>query len=203
MGLDQLHWVAFAVAVCGAAAGCGNSEPSRYYILTPMASSHAAQAAISDDPELTVGIDPIELPQYLDRPQIVTRTTRNELQFAEFDRWAEPLGDNFGRVLLEDLSTLLSAHRILVVPTAGEVPPDYRVIVEVTRFDRDAGGDSVLTVRWTVFDGDRNPLVIRESRLSEPVAKPGHAATVVAMNRAVAQLGRDIAAAIMTLPKGA
>jgi uncharacterized lipoprotein YmbA len=119
MGLDQLHWVAFAVAAFGAAAGCGNSEPSRYYILTPMASSHTAQAAISDDPELTVGIDPIELPQYLDRAQIVTRTTRNELDFAEFDRWAEPLGDNFGRVLLEDLSTLLSAHRILVVPTAG------------------------------------------------------------------------------------
>lgn len=203
MGDHGFRRMALALAVCGTVAGCANPEPSRFYILTPMAVSQTAQAVNANDPKLTVGIDPIELPQYLDRAQIVTRTSRNELVFAEFDRWAEPLDDNFVRVLLEDLSTQLSPHRILVVPTAGGIAPDYRVLVEVTRFDRDVGGDSVLTARWTIFDRDRNPLVIRESRLSEPVAAPGYAETVVAMNRTLTSLSQEIAQALRGLPRKA
>lgn len=76
-------------------------------------------------------------------------------------------------------------------------------MVDVTCLDRDAGGDSVLTARWTVFDRDRDPLVVRESRLSDPVATPECAATVVAMNRALADLSREIAEAIKTLPEPA
>ena len=76
-------------------------------------------------------------------------------------------------------------------------------MVDVTCFDRDAGVDSVLTARWTVFDRDRDPLVVRESRLSEPVGTPEYAATVVAMNRALADLSREIAEAIKTLPEPA
>lgn len=203
MGYHRFRFVALALAVCGTAAGCANSEPSRFYILTPMAISQSAQAANSHRPELTVGIDQGELPQYLDRQQIVTRTSRNELEFAEFDRWAEPLSDNFTWVLLEDLSTLLSARRMLVIPSAGAIAPDYRVSVEVTRFDRDAGGDSVLRARWTVLDRDRNPLVTRETRLSEPVAKPGYAATVDAMNRTLFSLSKEIAQVLRDLPRKA
>jgi uncharacterized lipoprotein YmbA len=38
-----------------------------------------------------IGLGPITFPKYLDRRQIATRTGPYELEFVEFDRWAEAL----------------------------------------------------------------------------------------------------------------
>ena len=54
-----------------------------------------------------IGVGPITVPKYLDRPQIVTRSGRNQLALGEFDRWAEPLQDNVLRVLAENLAFLI------------------------------------------------------------------------------------------------
>jgi uncharacterized lipoprotein YmbA len=56
---------------------------------------------------MSIGINPIVVPAYLDRPQIVTRIGANELEMAKFHCWAEPMEDSLGRVLAEDLSNLL------------------------------------------------------------------------------------------------
>ncbi len=40
-----------------------------------------------------------QVPDYLDRPQIVERTTANELKLVEADQWAERLSINVSRVV--------------------------------------------------------------------------------------------------------
>ena len=42
-------------------------------------------------PDLTVGVGPVTLPPYLDRPQLVTRAGSNRAVLADFDSWVEPL----------------------------------------------------------------------------------------------------------------
>ncbi|HEX5606452.1 MAG TPA: PqiC family protein, partial [Candidatus Binatia bacterium] len=65
---------------------------------------------------LSLGIGPIKIPRYLDREQLVTRISQNRFAIAENDRWAEPLEENFSRVLSENLSILLQIDRVAAFP---------------------------------------------------------------------------------------
>ena len=81
--------------------GCiGSSPPSRFYLLSPLSSSDSTIQVVKY--ETIVAMSKIQLPIHLDRPQIVTRDGPNSLVLAEFDRWAEPLSDNFTRILIKN-----------------------------------------------------------------------------------------------------
>lgn len=176
--------------------GCASSKPSRYYLLSALSPAQSAK----EDRGVSVGIGPIELPKYLDRPQIVTRGSRNRLYLGEFDRWAEPLEQNFARVLAENLAALLSTDDVLQYPWKRSVRVDYQVIVTVNRFDAAIGGDTVLHVRWTVCDGRGHTIVPpRASRIVEPAASADYEAIVQAGSRALEQLSRQIATAIQAI----
>ena len=56
---------------------------------------------------LILGMGPVMLPDYLKRSELATRVEPDQVQFSDIDRWAEPLRNDFPRVLSEDLSTQL------------------------------------------------------------------------------------------------
>jgi len=154
----------------------------------------------SDNRRGTIGIGPVELPAYLDRQQIVTRVSPNELHLAGFDEWAEPLDDNFTRVLVENLSVLLSKNLFAIFPFRGSESIDYQVQVEVIRFDGSLAGDASLLVRWTIFgEDDKKLLLTRKSSFKEATGGPGYEALVAAQSRTVEALSREIARAIKGL----
>ena len=178
-------------------AGCASSAPSRFYVLSPLVSSKAESQALKDEGCITIGIGPVELPAYLDRPQIVNRVNENELNLAEFDKWAEPLKDNFSRVLVENLSTLLYADAISIFPWKGSTPIDYRVEVTVIRMDGKIGGNASLVARWAIFrENDRKMLLTRQSSYSESLRSQSYKALVSAQSRVIGDLSREIAEAI-------
>ena len=177
--------------------GCANTKPSRFYTLSPLATSESETQASAEAPGLAIGVGPVKLPEHLDRPQIVTRTSRNELRLAEFDRWAGPLQDDFSRILAENLSILLSTGRVSLYPWRRSVPIDYQVVVDVNRFDGELGGNTWLIARWSVFGGrDKEVLSMRKSRIIERSGAQGYRAMVAAQSRALANLSREIAKAI-------
>ncbi len=49
----------------------------------------------------------------------MTRVGGNALRLAEFDQWAAPLGDNFTRVLAENLVMLIPTERVAIFPWAA------------------------------------------------------------------------------------
>ena len=176
--------------------GCAGSEPVRYYVLSAAPVAAPAGPGGAAVRELAVGVGPVELPEYLDRPQIVTRTSRNELNMADFDRWAESLKDNTTRVLAENLAALLPSQRVSVYPWKRATPVDYQVTVQVTRFDRLENGESVLAARWRVLDGGGKELLARTSTYRDTPAGPDYAATVAAMNQSLETFSRDVASRI-------
>jgi uncharacterized lipoprotein YmbA len=178
--------------------GCATTEPARFYTLSPLAIPGLEAEAAGEG--IAIGVGPIKLPEHLDRPQIVVRTSRNELKLAEFDRWAGSLGDDFSRVLAENLSILLSTHRVSLYPWRKSVPVEYQVVVDVARFDGDLGGNAALVARWTVFGGhNKKVLFMEKSRISEPSGGRGFEAMVAAQSRALGHLSREIADAIKAL----
>jgi uncharacterized lipoprotein YmbA len=180
--------------------GCGTSPDTRFYVLS--AAQAPARPLAGQARVIALGVGPVELPEYLDRPQIVTRTGQNELRLAEFDRWAEPLKDSVSQALAENLAAYLPSRKVAAYPWKRSAQLDYQLVVKVIRFEG-AGGESVLNVRWSVSSGDgKTELLVRESRYAEPAAGTDYRAMVAAMSRALARFSRDVAEALRDLNRG-
>ncbi len=183
-----------------AAGGCASSPASSFYILSGVNSTDDSSHSAARMNGIAVGVEPVQLPRYLDRPQIVTRDGPNRIRLAEFDRWAEPLKHNVSRVMAESLSALLSAERTVVYPWSTSAAPDYRLAVEITRFDGELGGEVALNARWTISGRNaKEALLRRESSYVETATGRDYEALVAAKSRALASLSREIATAIGTV----
>lgn len=190
-----------ALALVGLAlAGCSGSEPANYYLLSNLPAPETPIRATSSD-QLAVGVGPVSLPMYLDRPQLVGRASPNRLNLAEFDRWAEPLQDMFSRTLAENLSALIGTDLVYVMPRRHMPELDYQVAVEVFRFDRSADGKVKLLARWTILaDDNATTLLTRRSMIIEPTPPESDPeAVIVALSRTVETLGREIARDLQSL----
>jgi uncharacterized lipoprotein YmbA len=170
----------------------------------PTADSLAGRDVAAD--ALTIGIQEIQFPEYLRRPQIVTRSSPNKLEVAEFDRWGEPVEANFGGVLAENLTSLLSGETWIVQPWRQRHDADFVVVVRVIRFDVAEDGNAILRASWDLnVRGDSVPAQRHITELSATVTtekqdgKEYYEAVTVAMSALIADLSREIAVAIERL----
>ncbi len=141
------------------------------------------------------------LPSYLDRQQLVSRTTTGELQMNSYHLWAEPLDASISRVTAANLARLTNSLNIQ--PVENFVTLDYQSLLEirVSRFEPDATGEVVLDCTWKL-----QPVVGRVAptrAFSTRVTPAGPSVTtgpqtdrINAMNEALARLSRDIARAL-------
>ena len=186
-----------ACALSLALAGCfGTSRPSRFYTLE--------QSRVWDGPgatatDATLEVGPVELPDSIDRPQIVTRSGGNELVIAEFERWGGSLDRQISSSLVATLRERLAPRQIAVVPWRSAVLSSgaaYRVTVSVSRFDGVPGQSVVLQARWelrTQGGGKEESLGVKEASVTEQMDGSGYDALVAAMQRALVHLGQQMA----------
>ena len=128
-------------------AGCfgGTTPPSQFYTLSPTITKPVS------DQRLTVGVDRVQIPRSLDRPQMLTADADTpEMTLSELNRWVEPLPTLIQRTLITDLSTALPNAVIRNRSFSGEIN-DYNVAVDIVQLtavlnDR-AGLLAWLTVR--------------------------------------------------------
>jgi uncharacterized lipoprotein YmbA len=170
------------------------SPPVEFYALSPMpppAQPNPARA------EIAIGIGPFELPEFLDRPQIVSRTGPNRLEVAEFYRWGGSLEGDFLRVLGENLGSLLGTDRIVVYPTEAPFPLDYRITGDVLRFEPSMAGTAALEARWALVD-DRSGrvLAVRGAAIERSAGGADYASQVAALSAALAAFAEQIAAEV-------
>ena len=178
--------------------GCATSSPPvNFYTLHVLEDSERPIGEKGVTRELTIGLGPIELPEMLDRPQIITRTGNHRLQFAEFDRWAGSLKNDFSRILAENLSVLLNTEDIVVFPWGGGADIDYQVIVDVANFDAVFQENARLNARWKLRKGNQGKLLRgKRSVITERIVGEDYEAVVAALNRTLDAFSREIAKAI-------
>ena len=188
--------VTLAALVGLAMAGCAETPPTRFYTLSPLEDTPGGTPP-ENLPELTVGVGPVTLPPYLDRPQLVTRAGGNRMVLADFDSWVEPLQGMFTRVLGENLALLLGTDDVLLLPQNRDFALDRQVEVDVTRFDVDNVGNAVLDAKWWVYGRDGDELLRSgRSTISEPAAVDDYTAAAAALSRALGAMSTEIAQAI-------
>ena len=172
-----------------ALAGCAQTAPTNFYTLSSATEPNVAKRSARG---LVIGLGPISLPQYLDRPDIVTRDGPNQMRLADLNKWAEPLEPLLTRIMSEDLYALLDAEDVIPIPQRGDVPLDRIVEVDISRFDAGDTGEVVLDARWRIYKGDNETLLTSgRSRVTEQGAPPpDYDAIVAAMSRAVGRAER-------------
>lgn len=174
--------------------GCrASSPPARFYMLTPLVTAEEKRPAPRSNP-VSVGIALVEIPDYLDRPQIVTRDGTNGLKLAEFDRWGGSLSDSIGATVAENLALLLGSDRVYAYPRLGAEKPDCSVSMRVIRLDCVPGDRVLVKIQWTVSVGDERKVVVtRVTTFTERLNDRTYETMVSAMSRAVEQVSRAVA----------
>lgn len=138
------------------AAACGTfdpqPDPTRFYLMTASSGAGTADRVLEG---LSLGLGPVDFAPYLDQQKIVTRVEAHRVEFGTYERWAEPFGDHFVRILGEELLAQTAIEDVHVYPWL--VPEDVDVVVEasVRRFDRTPDGGAELDVAWVIRGGMR------------------------------------------------
>lgn len=193
MILPSLVFRCLAILVMLLVVGCASTPTYTFYTLSAMQAVDPTPQAVHRSNDATISVNLVSFPSYLDRPQIVTRPTAHTLAIHEFRRWGGSLESDFVRVLGENLSILLDTQRIFL--SQRNMPAiDYRVAIDVNRFDGDLGKQVVLDADWMIITQEnKERAVIRKSVIREAIDAHDYESLVAAKSRAVDRLSREIA----------
>lgn len=128
--------------------------------LAPMSSSLTATVLVSE----------VQLPQYLDRPQMVLfDADKNQVFVLEKERWAEPLGDLIKRALTLDLARQFPKAFIKQNSVAQE-KFDYYLFVDISDLKLTLNHRATMTGWWVVRSAKGKILLNEKIDLSRPLS---------------------------------
>ena len=190
-------FVAMATMTTLTTSGCGGSKPARFYLLQSAPSDLPSTPGGDASTFTLIGMLPMSMPDYLMRPQIATHMEGNRLDYAEYDRWAEPLLDAMMRLVTQEMEQALPGHLIAQYPWVANLDIQYRMHMDIEQFDLYADGSAVLAASWAIGEGRHGPWIrFSTTRLTdafEEDKKPDYSARVAALNRLVDKMTQQMA----------
>lgn len=188
-------FTALCAALLLGLSACGSSPAARFYTLTSLQEGKGSSTIEMAERRRVVAVGPVEIADYLDRPQIVRRDGATSVTLLEGDRWAGSLQSDIARVFVDNLAVLLGPGGYLVLPWEATALADGRVQVSVTRFEGTDQQTIVLDALWTLHGREKGEILAAGNAvIVEPAGGGGAAGMVEAMSRALTELSRRIAA---------
>ena len=174
---------------------CASSPPLRYYAL-----DDGQPMAVGQPNGVSVAVVQVNLPELVDRPQLVARSNGHRVQMSETDRWAEPLRRQVPRLLARDLGVALDSGRVVALGVdVREFDIDFKVTVDVQHLEVVLGQRVELDAVWRV-ERRNGPTVFGRSQvvkgLTDKAIADDYAAAVEAERQVFGSLAKDIAAKI-------
>jgi uncharacterized lipoprotein YmbA len=185
--------VTILCALAAVATGCASTPPAHFYTLSATATPVTMSSTFS------VAVGPLSVPAVVDRPEIVISTGAHEVQLDEFNHWASPLQDNLARVIAENLVALLGTPRVTLFPQTLSADADYRVAIEVQRFQSILGNSIALDAVWIVRRAKDGKAQTGRTSVRETVRDESYDALAAAHSQAVVRVSQEIAYTILAL----
>jgi uncharacterized lipoprotein YmbA len=186
-GTHPCTWAALLALL----AACASAPKERFYTLTD-----AAAVATLPSQDYAVVVGPVFVPEAVDRPQFVLRMAGSEVRIADQARWAEPLRQAIGRAMAANIARKTNNARVSSQAQGSTGEADFRVIIDVQRFDSAPGEAATLEVIWTVRRLAGGEQETARVRIDEPVSGADYEALVAAHARAIARVSDGIVSAI-------
>jgi uncharacterized protein len=179
--------------------GCmRDSKPAELYLLN----ADSGVAGTTRVPAAThgklIGLGPISIPEYLNRPQMIVAITDNQYRLSEDHRWAERLDQNISLALFKALPRQLGTDRLVRYPWPQRQAVDYQVGIDILEFHVDASGQSRLMAQWFVKRKDATP-INKRSVYQFPASTTDYAVMVKAQSQCLTRLGQEIAGTLRQL----
>jgi uncharacterized lipoprotein YmbA len=109
---------------------------------------------------------------------VVVRTAANRVDILETHCLAESPKSEIPRIIAADLGILLKPARVSTYPQNAGLEADYRVLLDIQRFEMTAGEGVGLEALWSVRRSDGGVPKTGRTVVSEPVSAAGYDALV-------------------------
>ena len=172
-----------------------SSTRSQYYVLDSIAAQKPAVEAASSLSLSSIAITQLEIPNYLDRPHMVSRDAGNQLQIAEYDQWGGRLRDNIARTLADDLAARLPHVTVSAAPMPGSMDAEVQLLVDIRQFERLHDGRVHLKLQWHVRHAQQEKMQSHLEHLQseQSIGAGDYDAIAAAMSQLLAQLAENMA----------
>lgn len=141
----KLILLLFIMVLLSACIGGGATNPTRYYLLDPI--EYTGDSIKAARP-LKIEIIDLQIPQYLERFQIASRSSESRLTFSDENQWGENLRKNLLRSMARNLSRILSTDDVGTPLNRSSSLPDYRIQIYIEQFEQDVDDSVKLFARW-------------------------------------------------------
>ena len=143
---------------------------------------------------MAIGVGPVMVAEYIDRPNLVVAESEHELGVAENHRWAGDLPSAIARVTAVNLGRRWGTGNVRMYPWGDEEGLRRQVVIDVRQFHAGADGYALMEAGWRVYAlPERRLLASSTFRSSEPLEADGYEAMVAAQSRLLAKLADEIA----------
>ncbi|MDO9103729.1 MAG: PqiC family protein [Methylovulum sp.] len=194
--LNKITQAAVTIGVVLVSA-CAGTPPTHFYVLEALS---PAATQIDTAKKRQIGIGPITMPALLERKQIVTRAEGNSVQIAEFHQWAEPIKDNVAEVLTQNMSRLQPGDIFRTYPWSAYGAVNYRLIIDVVRFDAQPGKSANLEARWAVMDEKSHTIVTNgQSGITRGISGEAYPEAVSALSQVLSDFSQELSQALQAL----
>ena len=184
------------LCVSGLLPACA-STPTNFYTLE----SQSRPAVVTNSAiakKRVIGLGPLSLPALLNRKQIVTRTENNNVLLAEFDQWAAPLQDNVIAVLSKNVAALQPNAMVRAFPWSVYGDVDYRVIIDISRFDTQLGKSANLEANWAIMEEKNHTIVSNgQTKIGEQLNDATYNSAAQALSKLLGKFSQQISLALV------
>jgi uncharacterized lipoprotein YmbA len=179
---------------------CAETPAPNFYLLESQ--SPPIVATTNAEKKQMIGLGPLTLPALLDRQQIVTRTENNGIQLAEFHQWAAPLKGNVIDVLSKNLEARQANSIVIGYPWSAYGDMDYRIIIDISRFDSQLGKSANLEANWAIMEEKKHTIVSNgRTNLKQALNDMSYQSAVLAQEKLLNMFSQQLSLALHQLPK--
>ncbi len=177
------------VVSCLILISCARSKDPELYVLYPVIAPFKSKSTFQS---LRIGLNGVNIPTYLNKPEIAINSNLNQLSLLKNKQWAEALDQNINRVLVANLSVLLPRAAVAVSPWAPEYSPNANIQVNIIDLSVNNQGMSKLRAQYFIFRKNR---LIRKQHVyySLKIHSLSPLTFVKSINENINHLSRDIA----------
>ena len=169
----------------------GCAQPNKtFYVLT-------ASGPMPSGGGLAIGVGPVSLAEYIDRPNLVTQEAPNQLAIAEDHRWAGDLSASIGRVVAANLGRDLKTGNVRTYPWLRDEEIRYQVTLDIRQLHSESDGYAVIEAGWRIYSLPERSLKASKTFTDrEPLDSDGYNSSVAAQSRLIGRLSDNIAASM-------
>lgn len=180
----------YFLLLCFVLINCSTSKPSSFYNIIAIQNN---DFEIKNDEKVTIGIKQAVIPNYLNRPQIITIKNGVEFTVSESNRWLESLQYSIQRAVVNNISNYSKNFTVKSINFEND-KFDFTIQIEINGLDGNFNNFVELDAFYTIKDKN-NKIEIRHVKLRSNIFinNSDYAKLVNEYNLLIEELSKNIA----------